>query len=62
MKKIKLPSIDAVTKGLKTVSEITLGQNKDGRPRSIVDAKLALDKSRRKEQKRREKRFKRMFG
>ena len=36
---------------LKEVSNIVLGTNSDGTPRSIIDAKLALEKSRRKRAK-----------
>lgn len=49
--------IDNSLKVLNDVSTIVLGKNKDGSTRSIIDAKLELEKARRKSEKKRHRKI-----
>lgn len=45
---MKKETVDEAVKVMREVSNIVLGKKKDGTPRSIVDAKIKLEKSKRK--------------
>ena len=49
--------IDGGLRVLNDVSTIVLGKNKDGTNRSIIDAKLELEKSKRKSAKKAKRKF-----
>ena len=51
----KKDKVEVVMGAVKDLSSIVLGTNDDGTPRSIIDAKLALEKQRRKTLKKQSK-------
>lgn len=53
---VKLPSSESILKTVQAVSQIALGTNKDGTPRSLFDAKMQMEKQGAKLAKKRSKR------